>query len=114
MSETFPDVKTLRRRVRWGIWLVLLSGFLMMSPNGLIAISGLPLAITGIVIVWPSFKHRNRIVESVPVPERTANRRKFGILLVIGGVGMAVLFFALSARVPREHLSRNDSVGGAF
>lgn len=89
----------------WGIWLTLLGIFLITCPNNLIAISGLPIAVVGIVVAWPAVKHRKRIVESISEPQHATNRKKSGILTIIGTVGMTVLFLVLSHRVPREHLS---------
>jgi hypothetical protein len=89
----------------WGTGLTLLGALVMTSRNELVAISGLPIAVVGIVVVWPAVKYRKRIAESVPEPQRTTNRKKFGIRTIIGAVGMALLFLVLSPDVPHEHLS---------
>jgi len=53
------DVKTLRRRFKWGLWLFLIGVFIMTCRNNdFIVLSGLPIAIVGMFLILPCIKYR--------------------------------------------------------
>jgi drug/metabolite transporter (DMT)-like permease len=104
MTQAIRDAKSLKRRSRWGWALILTGMFLMSSPDDLIVISGLPVAIVGIVVVWPAITSK-RTEDSMTVTQHTAKKKKAGSQIIIAAVVMTVLFLLSSPRVPREQFT---------